>query len=213
MKLKPVNFISKSALKKPLLKSLKAFSGQNKQLTKFIIFGFLLVIFFTATPALIVNNYKLKVALTKRAIVDTKIKFKKLQSQDFQVEKLKADLVKEEALLKQRLDLLSSTEIKNGGYFSLLLSISVLVPQDLWINRFLMNDLEIQITGSTLDSQLIVEFMNKLQECKDFRNTRFISTEKQIIDTHTIYNFQVVTEPSWSQNRMLSGAGKPKVKK
>lgn len=197
----------------PLLKRLIAFTGQNKQLSKFIVFGFLLIFSLTLTPSLIVNSYKLNVASTKRAIVDTKIKFKKLQSQDFQAEKLKANLIKEEALLKQRLDLLSSTVVKKGGYFGLLLSIPGLLPQDLWINRFVMNDNEILVSGSTLNSQLIADFMNKLEGCKFFRNARFISTEKQVIDSHTIYNFQIVIEPSWSQNMTLSGAGKVKAKK
>lgn len=212
MKLKPINLISKGTLKMPLFKSLKAFTGQNRQLSKFIVFGFLVIFFLTATPAFIVNSYKFNVASTKRAIVDTKIKFKKLQSQDFQAEKLKADLIKEETLLKQRLDLLSSTAVKNGGYSGLLLSISGLLPQDSWINRFIMNDNEMLVSGSTLNSQLITDLMNNLEGCKDFRNARFISTEKQDIDSHTIYNFQIVIEPSWSKKMKLSGAAIEKAK-
>lgn len=212
MKLKPVNLISRSALKKTLLQRLKAFTGQNRQLSKFIVFGFLIVFFFTATPAIIVNGYKFKVASTKHAIADAKTKFKKLQSQDFQSEKLKANLIKEETLLKQRLDLLSSTMVKNGGYTGLLLSIAGLLPQDLWINHFIMNDNEIQVSGSTISSQLIADFMNKLEGCKDLRNTRFVSTEKQVIESHTIYNFQIITEPSWSQKKTLSSTAKVKAK-
>ena len=212
MKLKPVNLISKSSLKSPWFKNLKALSEKNRQLSKLLIFGVLAIFFLIAVPAFIVNSYKLKLASTKRAIEDTKIKFKKLQSQDFQIEKLKASLLKEETLLKQRLDLLSSTAVKNGGYANLLLSISEFLPMDLWVNRFIMDDNEIQVSGSTLNSQLLVEFMNKLQESKDFKNTRFISTEKQVIDSHTIYNFQIVTEPGWSQKKMFSKAAVVKAK-
>jgi len=213
LKLKPVNLISKSALKRPLLARLKLFVGENKQLSKLMFLGFLLILFLAATPAFIVHNYKLNVASTKRAIADTKIKFKKLQSQDFKAEKLKADLTKEEMLLKQHLDLLSTTTVKNGGYFGLLLSIPGLMPQDLWINRFVMNDNEIMVSGSTLGSELVSDFMNKLEGCKNFKNTRFISSEKQVIDSHTIYNFQIAMEPSWSQKMTLPGTAIVKAKK
>ncbi|MFH0855796.1 MAG: PilN domain-containing protein [Candidatus Omnitrophota bacterium] len=155
-----------------------------------------------------VNSYRLNIGLTKQAIEDTKTKFKKLQTRDFQAEKLKSGLIKEEALFKQRLDLLSSTVARSGGYCGLLASIAGLLPQDLWINRLIMNDNEIQVSGSTINSQLIADFMNKLDGCKDFRNTRFVSTEKQVIDSHVIYNFQIVTEPGWNQKKSPLGAAK-----
>lgn len=208
MKLKPVNLIPRGALKRPWLKRLMAFSWQNRQLSRFIVFGFALILFFIAAPAIIVNSYKFKVSSTKRAIEDTKIKFKKMQSQDFQAEKLKASLTKEETLLRQRADLLSSTMVKNGGYAGLSLVISGILPQDVWLSRFIMNDDEIQISGSTVNSQLIADFMDKLEAAKDFRNTRFVSTEKQVVESHTIYNFQIITEPSWSLKRTLSSAAK-----
>lgn len=206
MKLKPINLIPKNALKKPPLKWLNDFASQNRQLSKLIVLGIIFVFFFFAVPALMANGYKLNVAFTKRAIDETKIRLKNLQSQDFQTEKIKAGLVKEETLLNQRLDLLNSTAVKNNGYSGLLLSVSGLLPKDLWINRFTMNDNEIQLSGSTLNSQLIADFMNKLEASKDFRNTRFVSTEKQVIESHTIYNFQIVSQPSWSKKRAFFSA-------
>lgn len=197
MKLKPINLISKSALKSKLLKRIKAFNRQNRQLTRFIVFGLIGISLFTLIPILGVSSYKRNVASTNLAMEDTKIKFKKLQFRNFQLEKLKSDLAKEETLLKQRSDLLFSTSSKGKRYSELLALFSELLPQDLWISRFIMNEGEIQISGSTFNSQLIAELMNKLDASKGFKNSSFISSEKQIIDSHTLYNFQISTEPGW----------------
>src|SRR3989338_2652544 len=112
MKLKPVNLISRGALKRKLLKRIKAFNRQNRQLARFIVFGLMIIFTFTITPILLLSGYKHSLSLTKLAMEDTKIKFKKFQSRNFQLEKLKSDLAKEETLLKQRLDLLFSTSSK-----------------------------------------------------------------------------------------------------
>lgn len=210
MKLKPVNLISKDILKRSLLKGVKTVHSTTKQLIMNIFFGGLLVFLFTATPAFIVKPYKLKAGAAKYAARDVKNKFKKMQSENFQIEKLKIDLTKEEIFLTQRFNLLSSTLSSGREYSRLLLSIAKLLPQDLWINRFMMDETEILISGSTLNSQLIAELMNKLEACKDLRNSRFISSEKQIIDSHALYNFQITVEPGWSQKSVVSSMEKIK---
>ena len=198
-RLKPVNLISRGQPKR-----------QKKDLFQFMILGALIIFIFVAIPASIVTSYRIKTARIKRTIEDTKIKFKKTQSQNFQSEKTKSDLTKEENLLKQRLDLLTSTELRGFGYSAVLLAIPELLPLDLWITHLVMNDNEIQISGATVSSQFIADFIGKLDGCKDFRNTRFVSTEKQVTESHTIYNFQVAAEPSWSQSRTLTVDSKSK---
>lgn len=212
MKLKPVNLISKGALKSNLLKRIKAFNRHNRQLTKFLVFGLIIIFTFTLLPILVLSSYKHNVASTKLAIENTKIKFKKLQSRNFQLEKLKSDLAKEETFLKQRSDLLFSTSSEGKRYSELLVLFSELLPQDLWIGRFIMNEGEILISGSTVNSQLIAELMNKLDQSKGFKNSSFISSEKQVIDSHTLYNFQISTEPGWSAKKAPSSEVKVKVK-
>lgn len=210
MKLKPVNLISNGVLKRPLLKKNKVFNRKAIQLVMIIGFCGGLVFIFAVTPGSIIKPYKLSASAAKYAIREEKNKFKILQSQNFQLEKLKLDLTKQEIALTQRLNLLSSALTKEHVYSKLLLSVSGLLPQDLWINRFSMNETEILISGSTFNSQLIAEFMNKLEACEDFRNSRFISSEKQIIDSHAIYNFQVTVESRWNQKRLAAGIAEKK---
>lgn len=210
MQLKTVNLIPKDVFKSQISRKVNSFNGKATQLIMIIGFGGLLVFLFAVTPALIVNPYKLSAAAAKYAIRDTKNKFKELQSDNFQLEKFKIDLAKEETFLTRRLNLLTSALSGERAYSKILLSISELLPQDLWINRFMMNEKEILISGSTLNSQLIAEFMNKLEACEDFKNSRFISSEKQIIDSHSIYNFQITLEPGWSLQSAVTGMAKIK---
>lgn len=213
MKLKPVNLISKGALKDKLLERVKTFNRQNRQLTRFLVFGLTVILLVTLIPILTLSGYRRSVASTKLAIEGTKIKFKKLQSRNFQLEKLKSDLTKEETQLTQRSDLLFSTSSKGKRCSELLVLFSQLLPQDLWINRFIMSEDEIQVSGVALNSQLIAELMNKLDQSKGFKNSSFISSEKQIIESHTLYNFQVSTEPSWSEKKIISTGPELKAKK
>jgi len=201
-KLRQVNLIPEESIKKPFLKKLKAFAKENKKLVRSIVFGILFISGLLAAPFIIVNNYESRVDVTKSDVNNMKTKFKKLQSQSFQFEKLKTDLKKKEAAAKQRLSMLLSTSSKENGYSELLLTIASLLPEDLWINRFLMNDSEIQITGTALDSSLVADLMNKLEACKSIKNSRFISSEKQTVESHMLYNFQITTEPGWSQKQV-----------
>ncbi len=72
-----------------------------------------------------------------------------------------------------------------------------LVPEDLWINDLVFREEEFEISGSALDQQLITQFMNKLDESRVFRNSRFTSLEKKVAEDHTLYRFQITTEPLW----------------
>lgn len=208
MRLKPVNLIAQSALKRPLLKRIKAFVKQNKRLAGFIFFAVLFIAFLTAAPSLMLNKYRRHASSVKLSVESTKKKFKRIQTEDFQLEKMKSELARKEETLKQRLDLLSSTLSQEKGYSYLLLVITELLPKDLWMNRFIMNDNEIQISGSATESKLIAELMNRLEASKELKESRFISSEKHILGTRSLYNFQIATEPGWSPKKPSAGEKK-----
>jgi len=126
-----------------------------------------------------------------------KVKLQQAQSQLLQLEKQKSGLVKEESVKKQRLELLLSTSSKERKYSSLLTFIATLVPQELWINQFVISESQIQISGTTLNPQLIIQFMNQLDNSGAFTNSHFASSEKQVIESHTVHNFQITTDPVW----------------
>lgn len=208
-KLKTVNLIPKEALRKPILKQLKTLYSKNRSLRNFSIIAFILV-FFTFIQILSVGRFNSEIAKSKQAMQDAKVKLNKLQSQYLQLEKIKATLLKEESQKKQGLELLLSTSSKDRKFSNLLSFLAELTPQDLWIDHLVLTETEAQIIGITPDNQLIAQFINRLDESKIFKNSRFTSSEKKVIDSHTLYNFQISTEPIWDQIAVIKGKEEPK---
>ena len=188
-----VNLIPREALERPFLRRIKLIIGQNKGLRNFGLMALALVLaslIQTATLA----GFRLRLASSKAAMQDARAKLNQLQSQYLQLEKLKSSLTKEELQKKQRLDLLLSTSSQGRRFYKLLALIPELTPPDLWINHLVLSEAEIQIIGSTLNNQLVAQFMGRLDQSGAFKNSRFTSSEKQVLESHTIYNFQVSAE-------------------
>ena len=98
---------------------------------------------------------------------------------------------------KERLEQLLSSSSNNKSYSELFEFIAGLAPQELWIKQFSAGEQEVQIAGTTLDPQLIIQFMNQLDESGAFRGSIFSSSEKEALESHTVYNFQITTTPIW----------------
>ncbi|MBU1121499.1 MAG: PilN domain-containing protein [Candidatus Omnitrophota bacterium] len=195
-KLKQVNLIPKEVLRKPFLRRLFLIYKKNTYLRNFSVF-FLIVA--AASITLLSIKFSLKEDLEKTvyAAKEAKLKLARFQSQLLRIEKIKLELIREDSSQNQELELLFSTKAMSRKYFELLTVMAELVPQDLWINRCSLFEDKIQISGSTLDNQLITQFMDKLDDSGFFNNSRFTSSEKQERDSHIIYNFQIYTDPLW----------------
>lgn len=199
IKLKSINLIPKEALKKPLLRQLKSLYRKHKVLRNISIIA-LIFITFNLIQAFIVGMFSLNLLTAKKNMQQAKVKLNQSQSQYIQVEKLKSTLSKEESRRKEKLDSLLSTSSGQRRFSELLKTIPELTTQELWINRLVFREDEIQFIGSSLDNQMITQFIDRLNESKSFRNSRFTSSEKKIVESHTLYNFQITAEPLWTSS-------------
>jgi Tfp pilus assembly protein PilN len=198
IKLRPINLIPREVLKKPLLKQLMGLYRKNSYL--FILsLAVLCLLFFTAVQLLNVATTNMEATAAKQAMQDAKTKLNKLLAQYQQMEKMKTTLLKEEAQKKQGLEMLLSTSSKDKKFSGLLSFLAQLTPDDLWIDHLVLTGDEAQIMGTTLDNQLISQFINKLDNSKIFKNSRFTSSEKQVVESHILYNFQISTDPIWDK--------------
>lgn len=196
IKLKSINLIPENALKRSSLKQGLILYQRNKGLRWLITISLVIVLAIIIRTVLI-TMFKKDLAESKQNMQRTKVKLEQEQSRALELEKIKSGLLKQDALQKQRLDFLGSTSSKDKKYSKLLADISNLTPQDLWLNRCVLVENEIHITGSTLDNQLITQFMDKLDRSGFLKNSSFVSSEKQVSDSHTIYNFEFVSQPVW----------------
>ena len=194
MRIKQINLLPREGFKGTLVGRLRYFGRYNRRMARLLGGAVLALLFLIIIPASVVHTYKYRTALLKEEIANTKVKFKKLQSQDFQLEKMKAELKTEQSRLAVMLETLSSTMGPEGGYVSRLAALAGAVPKDLWLNNVVMDGKGIQISGAALDSRLIVGFMDKLKDCSYFKEVRFVSSEKQVLDAHSVYNFQIAVD-------------------
>ncbi len=197
IKLKEVNLIPKEVLRKPLLKQLEALYRKNPPLQRFAKIA-AVIILISFMQLLFLGIFTLSFNSAKSRMQSAKVQLNQMQSKYISLEKLKLDLTKQDLREKERLDELVSTSSEGKRYAQLLVYIAGLLPsKDLWITRFALGELEIQVQGATLNNELIPQFMAKLDESGMFKNSRFASSEKQVVESHNIYNFQIMTDPVW----------------
>ena len=202
VKLKQVNLIPQEVLKKPFHRQLKIlFRKEGSNLRLFIILA-LSISLFSLSQLSTASRLERNATQFKQMVQGAKIKLNQAESQYLELEKTKSDLSKVEAIKKEKLDLFLLASSGDRRYSRLLAFISNLIPEELWITHLVLNDAEIQIYGSTTNNQLISEFMGKLDDSHVFRNSHFASSEKQVVESHTLYNFQMTTEPIWSSPQL-----------
>ncbi len=197
MRLKKVNLIPKEILIKPFFKQLRVLYRKNTSVRRFImVLGYIL--FIGLLQIVFLHIFSSNFNESRRRMQEAKAKLNQLQSKYIVLEKLKLDLAKEDLKERERMDVLLSTSSQGKRYAQLLVYISSLLPsKELWITRFILDESEIKIQGVTLNNELIPRFMAKLDGSKMFKNSRFSSSEKQVVESHTLYNFQIMTEPVW----------------
>lgn len=197
-KLKRINLIP-AELRKKAASGKRAVRGIENIRHKIIPAFLILVFSFSAARIFDFMVARQKVVKVKHAMDASKVKLNKMQAEYMRLEKLKDVRVKEETEVKKKLTLLLSTSSKNKRYSPLLTALSELTPKDLWINKCVINNSQVQISGSTMGNQIIVEFMNKMDGSGNFKNSRFVSCEKQITDTNIVYNFQIAADVVWEE--------------
>jgi Tfp pilus assembly protein PilN len=195
--LRRINLIPAEAPRGPLRGLLRGFGRLDYSLRRAIAIGAGAALLLLAVPVFSLSYCRARCGMAKGAKALRKSKLKKAQAQAFELQKKKADILKDQALRKERLGYLLSTSAEGRDYSRLLLCLSQVAPADLWINRFAINEKEIIISGSTLSSTLITEFMDKLDKSTVFLDCSFISTERQESEGRVFYSFQISAQPYW----------------
>lgn len=193
-KIKQVNLITRLEPAKNAAAG-NLFCVNKKTRNIIIICGLAAFITLIQFAAIAMLNLNLKVARSR--LQRARAELNRLQSQSLEMEKQKSELSKEESLKKEKLEQLASASSGNRSYAALFEFIAGLAPDDLWIKQFSAGGQEVQISGTALDPQLIIQFMNQLDQSGAFRNSAFSSSEKEVVDAHSVYNFQITTNPVW----------------
>ncbi len=194
VKTKQINLIPKDHQKHGFKWSLRW-----REPTVIVIFALTAPLFFYSVQRLVVGiRLKERVVESKDQLADAKLKLKQMQSTALDLEKQKSELTKEKDMKQQRLDLLLSTSARGKKYSTLMAFMVTLLPENLWMKKFALTETEVTISGTTFEPELITTFMNQLNGSKYFKNSRFTSSEKQVLDSQAVHNFTIMTEPVWN---------------
>lgn len=191
---KIINLIPRKARAGDWLRVFAAAVSANKKLRNILLLAGIPVVL-TLVQMMALGILDFQAAASDRMVREAKTRLSRAQSQALQMEKQKSDLLKEEAAKRQRLDYLLSSSSGDKKYAEALAAIGGLMPKDLWINEVALTDGQIQITGAAVNSDLIIAFTDKMDKSGFFKNSIFSSSEKQSVESYTIYNFQVAAEP------------------
>jgi type IV pilus assembly protein PilN len=100
------------------------------------------------------------------------------QISEFQVQlKQVEDFKKKASEIEKKLDVIHRLELSRNGPVRLLDELALRTPQKLWIKSLQAEGNRIQLKGMSLDTELIADFLNQLNESKYLKDVELKNTE------------------------------------
>lgn len=99
------------------------------------------------------------------------------------------DLEIKQALLKEKLGVIANLKAKKQGPVKILDQVSTSIPDKAWITEISQNDDQLTVKGVALDGQTVSDFMTKLRETPNIKETDSVSTELVVEDDLKLQKF------------------------
>lgn len=99
------------------------------------------------------------------------------------------DLESKQALLKEKLLVIANLKAKKQGPVKILDQISMTIPDKAWITEINQVDDQLTVKGIALDGQTVSDFMTKLRETPNIKETDSVSTELVVEDDLKLQKF------------------------
>jgi len=109
------------------------------------------------------------------------------QTQLQQVEEFKAKA----AEIERKLDVIRELELSRTGPVRLLDELATRAPEKLWITDLQASGPQIELSGMSLDTELIAEFLNRLNDSPYIKDVELKSTELASSGTYKLNSFQI----------------------
>jgi len=147
-----------------------------------------------------INAQYLRIKKSERAVSKNKVKARDLEVElankriEFE-ENSKAleNIELEKKIVLQRIELLDSKSSRGKAVSSVLVSVSELIPEEIWLKKIILNDDEISIKGETLDNTIVSKFMRDLDTHKIFEKTDFKYIQKVETELRTFIDFEITS--------------------
>lgn len=130
------------------------------------------------------------------------------QTQLTQVE----DFKKKASEIERKLGVIRKLDLSRSGPVRLLDELASRSPQKLWITSLHTEGARIQLKGMSLDTELIADFLNKLNESRYIKDVELKSTELAEASGLKLNSFQVtavLTSPEAEASKPAAAAPEP----
>jgi len=104
--------------------------------------------------------------------------------------------------LEQRLTTLQTAGKRSVDWSDVLLQLSRIVPEELWIHGVTLNAQAITLEGVSVDHAMVSGFMRALDASDAFKSTTFTYTRKTELEEQAFAAFEVVTHYDSAQRTL-----------
>lgn len=190
--MKRFNLIPKEG-RKGLSVAISGLTSKRGKLNRVFLLVIILVVII-ALPNIISKQQEGAVAKAREQIEAMKGEINRLQAKRLQSAKDYDLLMKKKLATDERLQYLKESRTGKPDELSqALVSLPTFIPDEIWINKLMIDRGGVIINGSTLNNQAVSQFMDNLNMSKDFKGSSFNFTQKNEIGGTTLYNFEIIS--------------------
>ncbi len=139
---------------------------------------------------LVVQGLNSKIQLIETEIDKLNNEFNKLQKVKREVDAFKSQ--KEE--LQNKINIVKNLKQDQKGYYKVLTDLEKSMPEDVWIATFNYNGSSVDISGSSLRTASVNEFIINLYRSKIFTNVNLKVVRKKTVENIDINDFSITAD-------------------
>ena len=166
---------------------------KNRFLQSSIVIVFILLLF-NIWQATSIIRYKTLISFGNKKMASAQAKLNKSSLVLISIEKEKAVIDGQLEIHEKKLDVLNHAQRDKYRWAKLMKKLTEIVPNDLWLNKVVLNDRPITINGKSSDNSVVSSFMEALDESGYFQETNFNYTEKTEFSDIAVTSFEVTSK-------------------
>ena len=139
---------------------------------------------FAVAGSYFVSDYKesevKKVEATIQKLEQRKSELNTLSKKSAGFQDLKKTLESDEFTMRTKIDAIQKLLVNRKSASELLVTLSDVIPEDVWLGQVTMKDLAVAIKGNSTDFDLVSDFMKRMGESPVFADLVLRSTQKSL---------------------------------
>lgn len=190
--MKRINLIPEEAKRVTAAKWVKSFFLKSR-LSRLSVLAAAVFVIFNIYQTGSLLRYKVVISLGKKQVNQMLEKLSAAQDDSAKIKIQAEQVARQEKYTQDKLDVLLAARTERIAWAGTLERISRLLPENLWVNKVIMNKQLITIAGTTFDNEVVGKFMSGLDESGYFRQTSFNYTKKSDMAGQAVIDFEVTT--------------------